>query len=91
MIPAGKVATYGDIARQAGIPGAARRVGHALRVLPKDTRLPWHRVINASGRISLPDDSRSYRIQRERLEAEGVIFNNNKTVNLRRFRWGHEP
>ena len=58
LIPRGRVATYGDIARQAGMPGAARRVGRALRKLPTDTRIPWHRVLNSSGKISLPPDSR---------------------------------
>jgi methylated-DNA-protein-cysteine methyltransferase-like protein len=47
LIPEGKVATYGDIAQQAGMPGAARRVGLALKRLPKETTIPWHRIINA--------------------------------------------
>ena len=54
LIPPGRVATYGDVARQAGMPGAARRVGRALGALPAGTRLPWHRLINARGRISPP-------------------------------------
>ncbi len=87
LIPYGQVATYGDIARHAGIPGAARRVGNALRRLPTQTRIPWHRVINASGRISLPEDSAGYYTQRERLEAEGVVFRANKSVRLSQFRW----
>ena len=60
-IPQGRVASYGDVANQAGLPGGARRVGAALRKLPADTRIPWHRVINAGGRISLPPDSASGR------------------------------
>ncbi len=86
-IPAGRVSTYGDVARLAGLPGAARRVGRALRVLPADTRIPWHRVINASGRISLPEGSAGEYTQRSRLEAEGIVFSDRKTVCLQRFRW----
>ena len=87
LIPSGKVATYGDVARQAGMPGAARRVGMALRRLPADTRIPWHRVINAQGRISLPEGSASQLTQRERLEAEGILFRINGSIDLRRFGW----
>ena len=87
LIPEGKVATYGDIAQQAGMPGAARRVGLALKRLPKETTIPWHRIINAQGRISLPTGSASQYTQRERLEAEGVVFRGNKSVDLGRYRW----
>ncbi len=86
LIPAGKVATYGDVARLAGLPGAARRVGRALRGLPGGTRIPWHRVVNASGRISLPAGSEGYRRQRRRLEAEGVTFSNGR-LSLASYRW----
>lgn len=86
-IPPGRVATYGAIARHAGLPGAARRVGAALRGLPAATRIPWHRVINASGRLSLPEDSATWRLQRERLQAEGVEFRANGSVDLDRFHW----
>ena len=86
LIPAGKVATYGDVARMAGLPGAARRVGAALRALPQNTRIPWHRVINAQGRISLPEGSRSQYTQRERLEAEGIVFSRSNRIDLARFR-----
>lgn len=90
LIPPGRVATYGEVARQAGLPRGARRVGRALRGLPEDTRIPWHRVINAQGRISLPQGSASQYTQRERLEAEGVVFRPNKSVDLRRFGWLRE-
>lgn len=90
LIPEGKVATYGDVANHAGLARAARRVGRALRQLPSDTRIPWHRVINAQGRISLPPDSASQYTQRERLEAEGVVFKSNKAVDLKTFRWKPE-
>jgi methylated-DNA-protein-cysteine methyltransferase-like protein len=87
LIPAGRVATYGDVAAHAGLPGAARRVGRALRQLPEDTRIPWHRVINASGHIALPPGSSSHRRQRERLEAEGLRFSERGGLSLARYRW----
>ena len=87
LIPRGKVATYGDVARKAGLPGAARRVGRALRGLPVDTSIPWHRVINAQGRISLPSGSAGQYTQRERLESEGIVFRANHSLDLSRYRW----
>jgi methylated-DNA-protein-cysteine methyltransferase-like protein len=87
MIPQGKVSTYGDIAKHAGLAKAARRVGMALRGLPEDTRIPWHRVINSQGRISLPEGSASQYRQRERLEIEGVAFKANQSVDLKKYRW----
>ena len=87
MIPAGSVATYGDVARHAGLPGAARRVGRALRVLPEDTNIPWHRVINAQGQLVVPGGSDARGRQRERLESEGVGFRSGSRVNLRQHRW----
>ena len=87
LIPPGKVSTYGDVARMAGLPGAARRVGRALRGLPGDTLIPWHRVVNAQGRIVVPggDDARSE--QRARLESEGILFGRGPALNLREYRW----
>jgi methylated-DNA-protein-cysteine methyltransferase-like protein len=73
-IPAGRVESYGSVARRAGLPGRARLVGHALKVAPKALRLPWHRVVNASGRISFPEGSPSHALQRSRLAREGVRF-----------------
>jgi methylated-DNA-protein-cysteine methyltransferase-like protein len=77
-IPRGQVASYGGIARRAGLPRRARLVGHALKVAPDSLRLPWHRVVNARGEISFPRGSQSYRLQRERLEREGVRFCNGR-------------
>jgi methylated-DNA-protein-cysteine methyltransferase-like protein len=77
MIPEAKVATYGQVAALAGMPSHARYVGRTLRELPRNTRLPWHRVVNASLRISLRAGARSgggQSLQRERLEAEKVEF-----------------
>ena len=85
-IPYGRVATYGQIARLAGFPRGARRVGHALARIPEELAVPWHRVINAKGMLSLPPDSEAYRLQRTRLLEEGVLFNGQK-IDLQRFGW----
>jgi methylated-DNA-protein-cysteine methyltransferase-like protein len=77
-IPQGHVLTYGDVARLAGKRGAARRVSQALRRAPRSMNLPWHRVINAQGRISFPVDSSGWKRQKELLEAEGVVFLNGR-------------
>ncbi len=87
LIPSGRVATYGEVARQAGLPGGARRVGRALKALPANTRIPWHRVINARGQISLPEGSATQYTQRERLEAEGVEFCRGNSIDLKLFSW----
>ena len=84
QIPSGKVATYGQIAKYSGAPGAARAVGRSLRNLPKDTQIPWHRVLNARGEISIPHQSAN--IQRERLELEGVVFLKGR-VSLNTYQW----
>ena len=86
-IPKGNVSTYGMVAQKAGIHRAARRVGHALRGLPAYTRIPWHRVVNAQGRISLPEDSVAHDIQKGRLENEGIRFKTNGTIDLRKYGW----
>ena len=85
-IPRGSVATYGQVAELAGLARGARRVGAALRATPAGTQLPWHRVINAQGRISLPADSEAHATQRRRLEREGVVFLNGR-ISLRRYGW----
>jgi methylated-DNA-protein-cysteine methyltransferase-like protein len=74
MIPRGKVATYGQVAALAGMPGHARYVGRTLGELPAGSRLPWHRVVNASLRSSLPASSDAYARQMARLQAESVSF-----------------
>ena len=73
-IPRGQVASYGEVARRAGLPRRARLVGHALKVAPASLKLPWHRVLNAKGMISLPAGSRGHRRQRDLLEDEGHHF-----------------
>ena len=86
MIPSGKVATYGQVAALAGLPKAARFAGSSLKGLPKATRIPWHRVINAQGRISLLPSSASYQAQHQRLTQEGVLILNGK-VALKDYQW----
>ncbi len=81
-IPAGKVIAYGQLAKLAGLPGAARLAGKVLCGLPENTELPWHRVVNSQGKISLPEGSPGHKEQKSRLEAEGVEFKNSK-INLR--------
>lgn len=85
QIPPGKVATYGQIAELAGLPRAARLVGTTLKKLPKDSKLPWHRVINASGKISLPMDGGGKK-QKSRLESEGIVLLNGK-IKLNIYGW----
>lgn len=85
-IPAGKVATYGQVAALAGLPRGARLVGRCLGNLPAGSRLPWHRVINAAGRLSLPPDSEGYNEQVRRLQEEGVVVLAGR-VKLKQFRW----
>lgn len=86
-IPSGRVATYGQIAEAAGLPGRARQVGYALHALSGSTAVPWHRVLNARGMISLPWASRSALDQRLLLEREGVHFNQRGQVSLARYQW----
>lgn len=83
-IPAGHVLTYGDVARLSGMPRYARRVSQAMRWAPDDMQLPWHRVINAQGKISFPPDSSGWQQQKNLLEEEGVVFVNGQ-VDLKRY------
>lgn len=77
-IPAGKVCSYGELAKRAGYPGYARYVGHILKNLPERTNIPWHRVINSQGKISFPENSDKFREQKQRLQSEGIIFKENR-------------
>lgn len=85
-IPEGRVATYGQVAALAGLPGHARQVGYALHAL-RDEDVPWHRVINAQGRVSLRAEPGYDGYQRHLLEEEGVAFNPGGAVDLKRYRW----
>lgn len=71
-VPRGRVATYGEVARAAGLPGRARMTAYALRVAPDDLALPWHRILGAGGRIVFPQGSKHFREQARRLRSEGV-------------------
>jgi methylated-DNA-protein-cysteine methyltransferase-like protein len=84
-IPPGKVATYGQIARLLGMPHAARTVGWALRAVPEGSDVPWHRVINARGTVSLRSPGAS--IQQLLLEEEGVVFDEQGRLDLKVHGW----
>jgi methylated-DNA-protein-cysteine methyltransferase-like protein len=71
-IPRGRVSTYGDVAREAGLPGRARQAGYALKHTPDGMHLPWHRVVGAGGKIAFPAGSNAHREQTRRLRSEGV-------------------
>lgn len=87
-IPRGRVATYGQIAGLAGLAGHARQVGYAMSALEDGTRVPWHRVINARGEISQRSDpTAGDNGQRERLRAEGIVFDEDGRVSLAKYRW----
>lgn len=85
-IPVGTVATYGQVAQLAGLGQAARYVGTTMKNLPHNSRLPWHRVVNAQGKISFPVDSEGYKVQKQRLLKEGVQFNGQR-ISLAVFGW----
>ena len=78
QIPEGYVISYGELGKLAGLVNGARLVGRTLSNLPKGSNLPWHRVVNSQGKISLPPDSKSYKEQIRRLKAEGVQVVNEK-------------
>jgi len=85
-IPKGRVATYGHIARLAGNPMGARQVVWALNSSWEKEKLPWHRVINSRGRISLKP-GQGFELQKALLEDEGIRFDINDTVDLDRYLW----
>ncbi|HSM17180.1 MAG TPA: MGMT family protein [Gemmatimonadales bacterium] len=86
-VPSGRVASYGQIARLAGVPRGARQVGYALHALPNGTTVPWQRVVNARGTISRRTVPGSELTQRMLLEAEGVYFDLNGRVDLAEYGW----
>lgn len=85
-IPAGKVMTYGQVAAYAGSPGGARQVARILHSMSKKYELPWHRVINSQGGISLRDKE-SRQIQEELLQKEGISVCGSGKVNLNLYRY----
>jgi len=91
LIPAGRLATYGQIADLIGAYGGARQVGWALRRLPLPSPVPWHRVVNARGRIAMtPAREGSDWIQRQLLLAEGIPVDGEGRLPLGSFRWTPE-
>lgn len=86
-IPRGRVATYGQVAALAGLPGHARQVGYALHALPGGTDVPWHRVLNAQGGVSLRAEPGWEHIQKRLLELEGLRFDARDRVHLAGARW----
>ncbi len=87
-IPAGRVSTYGTVAREAGLPGRARQVGYAMAALGDDHDVPWHRVINARGEVSPRRGGSAFeQIQRAMLEAEGIVFDSHERVDLNAQGW----
>jgi methylated-DNA-protein-cysteine methyltransferase-like protein len=85
-IPKGNVAYYSQIAALAGSPGSARQVARLLHSSSKKYNLPWHRVVNARGKISLPV-GRGYERQRALLEAEGVVFGLHDRIDFETYLW----
>ena len=87
-VPAGRLATYGQIALAIGAPGAARQVGWALRRLPLPSPLPWHRIVNARGRITMTASREgSDWLQRQRLIEEGIPVDLDGRLPLERYLW----
>lgn len=86
-IPAGKVATYGQIAAMLGNPGSARTVGWAMHSAPCRLNLPCHRVVNRTGQLSPDFVFGGYEVQRAELESEGVVFKEDGRVDMEQCLW----
>jgi methylated-DNA-protein-cysteine methyltransferase related protein len=87
QIPKGSVGTYGQIAKLAGLSRNARQVGTVLNRLPEDSDVPWHRVVNAQGKISDRGDGVFAGLQRQMLESEGIEFDDDSKLNLSVHQW----
>jgi methylated-DNA-protein-cysteine methyltransferase-like protein len=87
QIPVGQVATYGQVAALAGIPGHARQIGYALHSLPEGSQVPWQRVINAKGEVSPRSTLGWEHVQRHLLEEEGVEFDLAGRIDLKLYLW----
>jgi len=85
-VPLGRVATYGQIAAEIGYPKRPRLTAQALAQVPPGMEIPWHRIINAQGRSSMPEGSRGHREQLRRLKAEGVKIVKGR-IDLDEYRW----
>ncbi len=89
-VPQGRVVTYGHVALLLGSPMAARAVGYALNALSNESDVPWWRVINARGAISLKGRGAAADLQRQLLEEEGVMFDATGRTSLGIYRWWPE-
>ena len=89
-MPAGRVVTYGQVALELGSPAAARAVGYALHFLAPNSGVPWWRVVNVRGAISLKGRGAGADLQRQLLEDEGIAFDGTDRMDLHRYRWWPE-
>jgi len=85
QIPAGRVMTYGQLGRQ--VDCTARTVGFAMAALGGSSDVPWQRVINSQGKVSVRQDGEGNLLQRQLLELEGVAFDPGGRIDLERYRW----
>lgn len=90
-VPAGRVATYKQIAELSGKPQASRGVSWILHSCSTAYKLPWHRIINAQGKISFERNTHNYRKQKRLLENEGVVFDSQGKLNLKKYQWKKKP
>ena len=88
--PRGKIVSYGGVAAMLGQPRAARAVGKALNALPEDTRVPWWRVVNSRGEVSIRGVEHGQILQRTLLEREGIKFERNGRISWKLYGWDGE-
>jgi len=91
QVPKGKIATYGQIAKLAGKPQGSRGVSWILNSSSKTYKLPWQRILGASGKISFPEGSAEYKKQKKLLVSEGIEFDDKGFIDLARFQWKKKP
>ena len=84
-IPRGRVTTYGELAQTLALPGGARAIGYALAACPRGQGIPWHRVVGARGRITIPEPHAI--LQRRLLESEGIMTDSGRIVGMDRHAW----
>jgi methylated-DNA-protein-cysteine methyltransferase related protein len=89
-IPKGQVIAYGQLGKLAGLINGARQVARVLCELPEGSNLPWHRVINSQGKISMAPGSSGYSEQERRLANEGIVIKNGK-ISMRTYGYGPHP